>query len=163
MQRQQNKATRHFQNQTGKMHFLHFFLSCMREFMVKLNLSYTRIWALSVLSFCCSLSSTPRSSRVEVSPEISWPAATDRSRRRMILPERVLGNESVKRISLDERSHRFPCTTCCFSCLLSSSLGRDSKVTKATMSSPLTSSGLLTTASRQQLGGNQSWLKLHRP
>jgi hypothetical protein len=44
-------------------------------------------------------SNTDRSSKVEVSPEISAPLARVRNNRRMILSERVLGNASAKRIS----------------------------------------------------------------
>ena len=46
-----------------------------------------------------SFASTLKSSSVVVSPLISPPAAICFSRRRMILPERVLGSASAKRIS----------------------------------------------------------------
>ena len=46
-----------------------------------------------------SLARTPRSSSVVVSPLTSPPAASSRNSRRMILPLRVFGSESVKRMS----------------------------------------------------------------
>jgi hypothetical protein len=50
-------------------------------------------------SSCLNFSSTDRSSSVVTSPATALPDAISRRRRRMILPERVFGSASVKRMS----------------------------------------------------------------
>ena len=72
-----------------------------------------------------SFASTLRSSSVVVSPVDSRPAAMSRSRRRMILPLRVFGSASVKRISSGRASAPISFATCAFSSFFSSSVGVD--------------------------------------
>jgi hypothetical protein len=87
---------------------------------------------------------------VEVSWVISSPLASERSRRRMILPERVLGRLSPKRMSLGLAIGPISLPTQSRSSLASLGLvaggrGRLS-TTKAQMASPVVSSGRPTTA-----------------
>src|ERR1035441_4065828 len=92
--------------------------------------------------------STPRSSRVVVSPLIFVPEAICLSRRRMILPERVFGNASAKRMSSGFATGPISLATC----RRSSSRRAPSActpvltVTKATSAWPFMASGRPTTA-----------------
>ena len=64
------------------------------------------------------------SSSVVMSPRTAPLVAISRSRRRMILPERVLGSASVKRISSGRASAPISLTTCSPSAFFSSALRR---------------------------------------
>src|ERR1039458_2237230 len=66
-------------------------MSALRSFCLRRRAPHSSTWV--------SRASTPRSSSVVVSPLISVPEAICLSRRRMILPERVFGNASAKRMS----------------------------------------------------------------
>ena len=55
--------------------------------------------AYLLLPLLFNFASTEKSSSVVVSPTVALPAASSRNRRRMILPLRVLGSASVKRMS----------------------------------------------------------------
>jgi hypothetical protein len=72
----------------------------------------------------------------------------------MILPERVLGSASVKRMLSGRAIAPISLTTCACSSFFSSSLGvsPDTSVTKQAMPSPLISSGWPTTAASATLG-----------
>src|ERR1035437_9666674 len=101
-----------------------------------------------------SLAMTVKSSRVVVSPLISPWVASSLSRRRMILPERVLGRASVKRIPSGRAREPISFETHLRSSSLSASLGwySLSSVTKAEMACPFNSSGRPTTAASATLG-----------
>ena len=87
------------------------------------------------------------------SPLTAPPAAISRKSRRMILPERVLGRESVNRRSSGLAMGPISLTTCCRSSSLrfSEGLYAPSRVTKATMAWPFNSSGRPTTAASATL------------
>jgi hypothetical protein len=85
---------------------------------------------------------------VVVSPTVSLPEAMSRKRRRMILPERVFGSASVKRISLGFAIAPICRVTWSSNALASAPSARalPRGVTKATIAVPVRSSGRPTTA-----------------
>src|SRR5690606_13343871 len=101
-----------------------------------------------------SLVSTAWSSRVEVSPWVSRPAATSFKRRRMILPLRVLGSPSAKRMEAGRANLPMSLATCSESSCFMASLGSMPafSVTKATSAWPVRSSGRPTAAASATAG-----------
>src|SRR6185369_11642056 len=109
-------------------------------------------WARSILGFdlsrhghsssALSFSSTEKSSRVVTSPATVPLVAISRNKRRMILPDRVLGRASLNLISSGRASVPISFTTCSRSSWFSASDGvcDPSSVTKATIADPFSSS-----------------------
>src|ERR1041384_3469802 len=105
-------------------------------------------------SLLASLARTLRSSSVVVSPLISMPLAICFRRRRMILPERVLGSASAKRTSSGLATGPISLPTWLRNSFLSSGVAGCPvlRVTKHTSAWPLSSSGRPTTAASATLG-----------
>src|ERR1044072_3374332 len=95
-----------------------------------------------------NFSSTDKSSRVVTSPATVPLVAISRSKRRMILPDRVLGSASVNLISSGRARAPISFTTCSRSSWFNASDGLcdPSNVTKATIDDPFNSAGRGTTA-----------------
>src|SRR5271170_915778 len=118
--------------------------------------SSSSAWAFSRRSI------TAMSSRVVVSPVTAPLVASSRSRRRMILPLRVLGNKCVKRTSEGRAMEPIVLATNSINSLRSSLLGSwpTRSATKQTIASPLISSGRATTAASATAGWLTSTLSI---